>query len=105
MGGWSSPIIQAHLTVSWSQVRVSQSESSVAILTPPHSPPLFPLVPEDKAAEDQGDDQHDPQQGEAQANNAKYPQLSHSYGVENICDISSMIGTQVPLIMHSTQEH
>ena len=30
MGGWSSPILQAYSTVSWSQVRVSQSESSVA---------------------------------------------------------------------------
>ena len=31
VGGWSSPILQAYSTVSWSQVRVSQSESSVAI--------------------------------------------------------------------------
>ena len=31
VGGWSSPILQAYLTVSWSQVRVSQSQSSVAI--------------------------------------------------------------------------
>ena len=30
VGGWSSPILQAYLTVSWSQVRVSQSQSSVA---------------------------------------------------------------------------